>query len=166
MSSPYTCISFLGVNLLSHNNFCFLRKYVYITNKHYGIHQYEDSAPQIAFAKIYCLILMLCTFYEVVIPAGTCQTLKGFAHKIKSYIHNNIHKYGYTIHCFRSCKWYSTNSDLIYLIKIVSFEIVIMILQRIFEIYSYKHEYHIINIIASILTQLFLNANYKANKEI
>ena len=105
-------------------HFSFLRKYVYITNKHYGIHQYKDSAPQIAFAKIYCLILMLCTFYEVVIPAGTCQTLKGFAHKIKSY----IHKYGNTINCFRSCKCYSTNSDLIYLIKIVSFEIVIIIL--------------------------------------
>ena len=73
-------------------HFCFLRKYVYITNKHYGIHQYEDSAPQIALAKLNCLILMLCTFYEVVIPAGTCQTLKGFAHKIKSYIHNNIYK--------------------------------------------------------------------------
>ena len=30
-------------------------------------------------------------FYEVAIPAGTCQTLKGFAHKIISY----LNKYGF-----------------------------------------------------------------------
>ena len=119
MSSPYTCISFLGVNLLSHYNFCFLRKYVYITNKHYGIHQYEDSAPQTAFAKIYCLILMLCTFYEVAIPAGTCQTLKGFAHEIKSY----IHKYG----CI---KWFicriRNNTNLISFVWSKLYHLVIM----------------------------------------